>query len=66
MARFSFDLTNLDTARLFAIKEIQGENDVTGNEFARKLLERELHRLFPNDPLFDDDGKVVNADMYRE
>lgn len=65
MTEFSFYLSSEDTDRLFAIKDLQGRRDLTGNEFARLLLEGELWRLFPAVPQFDDDGHVINADRYR-
>lgn len=65
MTEFNFYLSETDTDRLFAIKDIQGRRDLTGNEFARLLLEDELYRLFPAVPRFDDDGHVSNADRYR-
>ena len=45
MTEFTFYLSDADTERLFAIKELQGRDDLTGNEFARMLLEEELYRL---------------------
>jgi len=45
MTEFNFYLSDADTERLFAIKELQGRDDLTGNEFARMLLEEELYRL---------------------
>lgn len=45
ITEFTFYLSDADTERLFAIKELQGLDDLTGNEFARKLLEEELYRL---------------------
>lgn len=65
MREITFYLADVDVDRLFAIKELQGEKDLTGNEFARTLLENELHRLFPDIPLFDDDRRVTNAEGYR-
>lgn len=65
MTEFSFYLSEDDTDRLFAIKELQGRHDLTGNEFARLLLENELQRLFPAAPQYDDNGKLLNADRYR-
>jgi len=62
MTEFNFYLSDADTERLFAIKELQGRDDLTGNEFARLLLEDELYRLFPAVPQFDDDGNVINAE----
>ena len=65
MTEITFYLADADVERLFAIKELQGEKDLTGNEFARTLLEKELYRLFPDTPSFDDDGRVTNAERYR-
>lgn len=45
MTEFNFYLSDADTERLFALKEMQGRDDLTGNEFARMLLEEELYRL---------------------
>ena len=56
MAQFNFWLSNEDTDRLFAIKNTQGKHDMTGNEFARYLLEKELHRLHPETVVFDESG----------
>ena len=33
--------------RLFSVKAKQDKNNLTGNDFARELLEKELHRLHP-------------------
>ena len=41
MTEFNFSLYGTDVDRLFAIKELQGADDLTGNEFARLLLEEE-------------------------
>lgn len=65
MVEFSFYLSEDDTDRLFAIKELQGKNDLTGNEFVRMLLEDELYRLFPADVKRDEQGRIINADKYR-
>ena len=45
MTEFNFYLSDADTERLFAIKEMQGRDDLTGNEFARMLLEDAIYRL---------------------
>lgn len=45
MTEFNFLLSDSDTDLLFSLKEKQGFSDLTGNEFARQLLEMELHRL---------------------
>lgn len=62
MTEFNFYLSEADTERLFAIKELQGLDDLTGNEFARLLLENELYRLFPAVPQYDDSGRLLNAE----
>lgn len=62
MTEFNFYLSDADTERLFAIKELQGRDDLTGNEFARLLLENELYRLFPAVPQYDDNGQLLNAE----
>ena len=46
MTEFSFYLSDADTERLFAIKELQGRDDLTGNECARLLLEDAIYRQF--------------------
>lgn len=60
MTEFNFYLSEADTERLFAIKELQGRDDLTGNEFARLLLENELYRLFPAVPKYDEHGRLMN------
>lgn len=55
MTKFEFYLGESDTERLFALKEEAGENDLTGNEYARKLLEGVLHKLHPQKVQYDDD-----------
>ena len=65
MTEFNFSLYCTDVDRLFAIKELQGFDTLTGYEFVRLLLEKELRRLFPATPSFDDDGKLVNTESYR-
>ena len=55
MAKFEFYLGEEDTERLFAIKEDAGKGNLTGNEFAKELLIKEIHRLHPEVVRFDDD-----------
>ncbi len=43
MPMFEFWLGTEDTDRLFSVKVAQGKNNLTGNDFARELLEKELH-----------------------
>ena len=65
MAKFEIDLSFEATERLWAVKEIQGKNDLTGNEFARELLEKQLYKLFPAMPQLDEQGRVINKEDYR-
>lgn len=64
MREINFYLSETDIDRLFVIKDLQGKQDLTGNEFARQLLERELYRLFPATPVFNEYGDIMNADRY--
>jgi len=41
-------LSNNDFDKLFAIKKSQGKNNLTGNEFAKEILEGEINRLHFN------------------
>ncbi len=44
MTEFTIMLTDRDTDLLFTLKKKQGLDDLSGNEFARQLLEAEIHR----------------------
>lgn len=44
MTEFTIMLTERDTDLLFTLKQQAGLDDLTGNEFARQLLEEEIHR----------------------
>lgn len=55
-AKVEFYLGANDIDRLFAIKEDMGKTELTGNEFARELLEKELHRPHPQLVKYDEDG----------
>lgn len=58
--KFEFYLSDDDAERLFAVKEDKGKSELTGNEFAKELLIRELHRLHPSRVMYDDEtGKRV-------
>lgn len=65
MVEFTFYLSANDTDRLFAIKQLQGKDNLTGNDFAAELLEAELQRLFPAVPDIDESGNIKNAYSYR-
>lgn len=59
MPMFEFWLGDDDFDRLLSVKAAQGKNELTGNEFARELLERELHRLHPRVVRFDENGGEI-------
>ena len=58
MPKFEFYLNENDFDRLMKIKEREGKHSLTGNEFAKDLLERELHRLHPGIPNEDEEGRT--------
>lgn len=53
--KFEFYLSDEDTERLFAIKEDEGKDELTGNEFAKELLSKVLHTRHPGIVRFDDE-----------
>lgn len=57
--KFEFYLSEEDTERLFAAKEDAGKEDLTGNEYAKELLSKELHRLHPAIVKYDDNGDRI-------
>lgn len=58
--KLEFYLSDDDAERLFAAKEDAGKDDLTGNEFARELLEKELRRIHPQRVRYDDEtGKRI-------
>lgn len=59
MPQFEFWLSAEDTDRLFSIKATQGKNNLTGNEFARELLEKELYRLHPSMVKYDENEEEI-------
>lgn len=60
MVRFEFCLEDDDFDRLYAIKEAQGKGYMTGNEFARELLEGKLYSLHPAKVIcYDDNGDIL-------
>lgn len=64
MTEFSFYLSEEDTNRLFACKQLEGLDHMTGNEYAKKLLEAALWRMFPAPPRYDDDGNLTNPERF--
>lgn len=65
MTEFTFLLSSDDTDRLYAIKDLAGYKSMSGNDYARLLLERELQRLFPAIPEYDDAGLLANPESYK-
>ena len=59
MVKFEFYLNNDDFDRLYAIKRENGKNDLTGNDFAKELLVKELHKLHPRRVEFDENGDEI-------
>jgi len=49
MVEFNFYLSENDVDRLFYLKQKEGKDDLTGNEYAKELLEGLLWRLARND-----------------
>jgi hypothetical protein len=54
-AKFEFYLSEEDTERLFAVKEDKGKFNLTGNEYARELLEGLLHKMHPSIVRYDNE-----------
>lgn len=61
--KFEFYLADDDFNRLYAIKRKQGKDDLTGNEFARELLEAELYRLHPSVPRDEEDDECDEEEV---
>lgn len=51
--KLEFYISDKDMDRLWAIKVRKHKYDMTGNEFAKHLLENELYRLCPHVPKED-------------
>ncbi len=53
MTEFNFLLSDRDTELLFDLKKQQGLDELSGNDFARKLLEEALHKQGKQNPNVD-------------
>lgn len=53
--KFEFWLSGEDYDRLYALKEESGKAHLTGNEYAKILLENTLHKMHPERVEFDDE-----------
>jgi hypothetical protein len=54
MTQFEFRLSDEDTSRIFALKEEAGKDDLTANDYARELLIKTIHRLYPEPVKYDE------------
>ena len=59
MVKFEFYLSDENTDRVFALKKSAGKDDLTGNEYAQKLLEGLLYKIHPEHPEFDELGNEI-------
>ena len=59
--KFEFYLSDDDVERLFALKEDSGKVELTGNEFARSLLDDELYRLHPRRVRYDENYERIKS-----
>ena len=57
--KFEFYLGEEDTERLFALKESEGKEYLTGNEYAKELLSSLLHRKHPHIVKYDENGERI-------
>lgn len=53
--KLEFYLSDEDMERLWAVKEKQGKDEMTGNEFAKELLESTLYQLHPRKVVSEDE-----------
>ena len=56
MTKVEFTLSTEDTIRLFYLKQKEGLDRLTGNEFAEVLLNRYLYSKCQSVPEMNDDG----------
>ena len=64
--KFEFYLRDKDFNRLYAIKKQQGKDLLSGNQYAKELLEGMLHKMHPSVPLDVDDDCENEDDEYEE
>lgn len=62
----NFYLSSNDSDRLFAVKNLTGNNDLTANEFAEKLLSNLLQHVFPKGPRYSERGELLNPEEFQE
>lgn len=54
MVKLEFYITDADMDRLWAVKEKAGQDNLSGNEYAKVLLCNALHQLHPEKVECDD------------
>lgn len=59
MKEINFYLSDENADRLLFIKDLLGHDELTLNEFARRLIEMDIHKLHPGRR--DENGHFVNA-----
>lgn len=59
MTKFEFYLSETDTERVFYLMEKAGENNLSANEFAKKLLVEKLHAMCFHAPKTDEQGNYI-------
>lgn len=59
MTEFNFYLSEEDIYRLFYLKQKAGLDDLTGNEYAKKILHRYLYDNCPKVPERDEEGNWI-------
>lgn len=65
MATLEINLSGEDMDRLFVVKDLAGRHDLTAQQYAERLLVKELHRLFPPAPIYDETGELLNVKAYK-
>ena len=53
--RVEFYLDEEDVDRLFALKEEEGKYELTGNEYAKELLQNVLYKMHPETVQYDEE-----------
>lgn len=61
-----FYLNDNDVDRLWALKEEAGKDNLSGNDFARELLEQILYKMHPEKVRYDEEtGELIPRKKQR-
>ena len=61
-----FYLNDNDVDRLWALKEEVGKDNLSGNDFARELLEQTLYKMHPEKVRYDEEtGELIPRKKQR-